>query len=308
MPCSAAKPRASAARLAASSSASFWPASSVYAHIGACPVARACSPTAARTSSSGCAPSIGIRWRRLPGRTEPSERPSRTPGTSAASRRIPDGSPAVHTVMLRMSIACALGSESTRIAWMTRSALASGSPMPWNSTPCTRAPPPTVAPRSRRMSRTCSTISQASRLRARPMRPVAQKAQASAQPTCELTHAEYRPGRSSGMRTDSIVAPSSRRNAYFTNGSSALARRSTSASVLISPAERAASSAARRTVAGARAGSSPRRCASETMRRASVRSMPHAPASSSGSTAWRARRGRRSSELLRGRRSTADTD
>ena len=38
---------------------------------------------------------------------------------------------------------------------------------------------------SSRMIRTCSTISQVARLRRKPSLPVAQKTQASAQPTCE---------------------------------------------------------------------------------------------------------------------------
>ena len=58
--------------------------------------------------------------------------------------------------------------------------------MPWKTTPWTRAPGTLIVARTRR---TCSTISQASRLRASPRRPVAQKAQARAQPACELTHA-----------------------------------------------------------------------------------------------------------------------
>ena len=51
------------------------------------------------------------------------------------------GRPAVHTVMLRMSMACALGSARTRMASMTRSTLASGSPMPWKRTPWIARPP-----------------------------------------------------------------------------------------------------------------------------------------------------------------------
>ena len=52
------------ARAAASSSVSFTPASGVTAHIGARPVARACSSAAARTSSSECAASMGMSVRR----------------------------------------------------------------------------------------------------------------------------------------------------------------------------------------------------------------------------------------------------
>ena len=90
-------------------------------------------------------------------------------------------------------------------------------PMPWNTTPWTRCP----GASSRRTSRTCSTISHASRLRTRPSRPVAQNAQPSAQPTCELTHTEKRPARSSGMRTASKRSAPDPRSS-LRNGSSAL--------------------------------------------------------------------------------------
>jgi len=51
-------------------------------------------------------------------------------GASRASCRIPLGKPEVHTVMARASMASAHGSLSTRIASMTRSTFASGSPIP----------------------------------------------------------------------------------------------------------------------------------------------------------------------------------
>ena len=70
-----------------------------------------------------------------------------------------------------------------------------------------------------RTTRTCSTISQTSRLRERPRRPVAQKTQPSAQPTCDDTHALNRPARSSGMRTVSNTAPSAEASDTFMKGS-----------------------------------------------------------------------------------------
>ena len=102
---------------------------------------------------------------------------------------------------------------------------------------------------SRAMASTWASISQVARLRENPMPPVAQKAQAMAQPTCELMHTVYlavgratRPsasprrrfslrarasaGSGSGMRTASICAPSGSRNRYLTKPSSAR-RRST---------------------------------------------------------------------------------
>ncbi len=84
--------------------------------------------------------------------------------------------------------------------------------------------------------------------------PVAQNAHASAQPTCEETHTEKRPGFSSGMRTVSISAPPGRRKLNFTKGSTALARRSATSMPGTVPTARAASSAARRMVAGDRSG------------------------------------------------------
>ena len=105
------------------------------------------------------------------------------------------------------------------MASITRSTFASGSPIPWKTTPCTRSPAARAWPRTRR---TCSTISHASRLRASPSRPVAQNAHASAHPACELTHALKRPARSSGMRTASMTWPSAVASASFTNGSTAL--------------------------------------------------------------------------------------
>ena len=126
----------------------------------------------------------------------PIDTPSRTFGCSRASRTMPPGSPDVHTVIARASMPKAHGSVSTAIASSTASRFAIGSPIPWNTTPCTRP----VWSRAR-TTRTCSTISHAARLRVSPSRPVAQNAQASAQPTCELTHTVKRPSRSSGIRT-----------------------------------------------------------------------------------------------------------
>ena len=63
------------------------------------------------------------------------------------------------------------------------------------------------------------------------MRPVAQKAHASAQPTCELTQTVKRPGCSSGIRTLSSAAPSGAVNRYLINASTWLARSEVSASV-----------------------------------------------------------------------------
>ncbi len=140
-----------------------------------------------------------------------------------------------------------------------------GSPMPWNTTPCTLAPGGKV----RRTTRTCSTISQASRLRTRPIRPVAQKRQPRAQPTCELTQTEKRPARSRGMRTVSMRWPSRVRSATFWNGSRALASSRAISSVGVDAAARMAARTMRRTPpSGPSVGSS--RCTAATIFRASA--------------------------------------
>ena len=93
--------------------------------------------------------SIGIRLRRTSLRALPIEIPRRTFGTSRARRRMPLGSPEVQTVIARASIARAQGSHITAIASMTRSTLASGSPIPWKTTPWTRPPARPEVPRPR---------------------------------------------------------------------------------------------------------------------------------------------------------------
>jgi hypothetical protein len=154
--------------------------------------------------------------------------------------------------------------------------------MPWNTTPWIR---PLV--RWPRTTRTCSTISHAARLRARPSRPVAQNAQASAQPTCELTHTVTRPGCSSGIRTASNRAPSGASSRYFTNGSIALAVSATTASPGTCPAAATACAATRRTAEPATTGS-PRWTAATILRASASDASGTAPARSSGVTAWSA--------------------
>ena len=183
-PVAAANARARSASARASSSPSLTPASSVTAHIGARPgrarvlggrvehvvelVAlgdRHHAPAVRRDRARHREPEPHVR------------RLAREPADAGRQARGADGDRArVDAERARLGAARA-------IAASTASRFASGSPMPWNTTPWTR-------PRGRRArtTRTCSTISHAARLRARPSRPVAQNAQASAQPTCELTH------------------------------------------------------------------------------------------------------------------------
>src|SRR5712671_305061 len=123
---------------------------------------------------------------------------------------------------------------------------------------------------SRRTERTCPTISCAARLREKPSRPVAQNAQASAQPAWLETQTMYffslpayalksAPGASQGMgmRTASTCAPPSSSNRYFTKPSAAACRRRTrTGSALV--ADSIDSSNARRTPRTDRRSGSPR--------------------------------------------------
>ena len=120
---------------------SLTPASGVTAHIGARPVI-------ARVLLGGV-DDLVERVRRVDGHEAPAHvadarcrwRGRGAPsGASRASRRMPAGSPDVHTVMARASMASAHGSHITRMASRTRSRFASGSPIPWKTTPCTRCP------------------------------------------------------------------------------------------------------------------------------------------------------------------------
>ena len=109
-------------------------------------------------------------------------------------------------------------------------------------------------------------ISQVLRLRMPPRRPVAQKSQASAQPTCELRQTVYfavgsasidsasparrrafkaraASGSGNGMRTASMSWPSDVRNRYFTKPSAAR-RRSTTVNVGQTQAASSAAAAA----------------------------------------------------------------
>ena len=83
--------------------------------------------------------------------------------------------------------------------------------------PGTRRPWSAAPGDSRRTASACSTISQGSRLRRKPSRPVSQKEQASAQPTCEETQTLQR-GFSSGMRTASKTRPSGRAEQVLDEG------------------------------------------------------------------------------------------
>ena len=217
MPVRASKRRMRSPRARASSSVSLTPASGVTAHIGARPVTRACSSTASRTSSSGCAasmgmsapPHVGARAARSRGRGAPS-------GSSRASRRMPVGQPGgAHGDGARVDgqrAGIAHHADGLDDAVDVRQRLAH----PLEDDAVHALARRSSVPRTRR---TCSTISHVSRLRARPSRPVAQKAHASAQPACELTQALKRPGalERDAHRLDDV--PVGVASASFTNGS-----------------------------------------------------------------------------------------
>ena len=115
--------------------------------------------------------------------------------------------PTVETVRWRADSPRSSCSRST--APHTAASLASGSPIPMNTTLLTRRPPS----RARRAARTtCSTISPVVRWRVKPACPVAQNPQPIAQPAWLETHTVARSGYS--ISTVSMRAPpsSSQRN------------------------------------------------------------------------------------------------
>jgi hypothetical protein len=80
---------------------------------------------------------------------------------------------------------------------------------------------------SDRTAMNARTISQASRLRVKPSRPVAQNAHCIAQPTCDDKQMVNRPSLCSGIRTASCNAPSGERSRYLTKPSASSTTRST---------------------------------------------------------------------------------
>jgi hypothetical protein len=100
---------------------------------------------------------------------------------------------------------------------------------------------------SSRTRRKASTISQARRFLDSPSRPVAQKAHAIAQPTCEERQTVNVEGLRSGMRTASLSAPSGERNRYFTNPSAGSVARSRTSSRAVSRTASAAAASRRPT-------------------------------------------------------------
>jgi hypothetical protein len=99
------------------------------------------------------------------------------------------------------------------VAGTTLRKLASGSPMPMNTTLVISRSPPGRKPSSRFASHTWPTISAVLRLRLKPCAPVEQNEQSSAQPTCEEMHSVPRPG--SGMNTISIACEASARSSHL---------------------------------------------------------------------------------------------
>src|SRR6266481_2455951 len=142
---------------------------------------------------------------------------------------------------------------------------------------------------SARTARTWPTISWASRLREKPRRPVAQKAQASAQPAWLEMQTTYffslpayalrsAPGAShgTGMRTASTCAPPSSSKRYLRNPSAAVWRhRTRSGAALV--ADSIASRTARRTPRTDRRSCSPRRTAAARSLRPTSSDTPSDP-------------------------------
>ena len=111
---------------------------------------------------------------------------------------------------------------SLRIVSVTSTAFQfmSGSPIPMNTMFVTL-----IGGSSRRISRTCPAISNASRLRLKPIAPVAQNAHCSAQPACDEMHSVTRSP--SGIATVSIASPSCRRKRNFSVPSADFCRAAT---------------------------------------------------------------------------------
>ena len=122
-----------------------------------------------------------------------------TPRRSSASLRIAGARPTVDTVTARAEIPNPSGAGAVirRTAASTLEKLASGSPMPMNTTLDNRSLPGPSAGMSRNVTaaaRTCSRISAVLRLRVSPPWPVAQNGQAIPQPAWEETQTVLRSG------------------------------------------------------------------------------------------------------------------
>ena len=107
------------------------------------------------------------------------------------------------------------GADAEPLGWLrmlravsTAGQLSSGSPMPMKTMLVGRS-----SGVASTISRTCPAISNGVRLRRKPMRPVAQKAQRRAHPACDEMQSVRR--EPLGMSTDSIASPSARRQRYF---------------------------------------------------------------------------------------------
>ena len=140
---------------------------------------------------------------------------------------MPGTSPTVEIVSLRADRPMSSCSRSTDSH--TAASLASGSPIPMNTTlPSRRC----IVRASRAASATCSTISPTVRCRVKPACPVAQNPHPIAHPTWLLTHTVTRSGYS--ISTVSIRLPSCSSHRYFTVSPPSLTRRTTTCNAGVS--------------------------------------------------------------------------
>ena len=166
------------------------------------------SRRAGMSSPSGHLRFTGITCERTSSLAPCRETARRSGLPNSARRRSPGTLPDVEMVMWRAPMLRLCWSMMMVSAGSRLSILARGSPMPMNTRLSTRSPAICSA------ARICPRISEAVRLRVKPSRPLAQKRQPKAQPTCEETQSVSRElcappcPTAAGMMTDSTRWPS----------------------------------------------------------------------------------------------------
>mmetsp|Transcript_11479 Transcript_11479/g.29071 ORF Transcript_11479/g.29071 Transcript_11479/m.29071 type:complete len:278 (-) Transcript_11479:521-1354(-) len=156
---------------------------------------------------------VGTSLRRRPSSAACTDQASTHPALASEPNASGVG-PTVEIVTLEREIRKRESSPNVRAATTTASALSAGSPIPMKTTPSSGG-----MPSSRHTCRpkyVCNTISSAVSERSLPIFPVAQKVQACAQPTCELTQIVVRPRSVHGIRTVSTSSPSDSRTSSLT--------------------------------------------------------------------------------------------
>ena len=170
----------------------------MYSSVISRPVARKYSSQASSNSSMVEYSAHGIISRRIWSLGACKLSASVTGISKPTNLRMALGSPTVLSVMRRAEIPMPHGAFNVRMASVTAEKLASGSPMPMNTT-CEILSTPLRRPKRH----ACSTIRPRVRLPSSPPIPLAQNLQPTGQPTWLLTHAVLRSG--FGIITHSVV-------------------------------------------------------------------------------------------------------